>query len=255
MLNVCYIVADQTDKWFELSVRNAARVADRFVFVIDMPNAYTWKVIEFAQSLKPVVLLHKKYERESKKADGNQRTAYLDWLKNNALHEWALVLDTDEIVSDNAHALAKRFKGDIECYDVRMHHLWWTLGTEDATVEKHFVPRRFFKVLPTIDYPSVEHPILQGYVDIGKVEDVAIFHFSVTRGTLEEIRKFKTQCLKSNIHGPDQLRLWHAWHVLGTAPLKRFDVRLLPQCVKDFACIDERGEPVLYAGDLNGIQD
>ena len=83
-VNVCYIVNDRTDDWFRFSVLQSAKIANRFVFVVDRPDAGTWDVLELAQSLKPTVILHSKYLHESKNADGTFRSVYLDWLKLNA---------------------------------------------------------------------------------------------------------------------------------------------------------------------------
>lgn len=246
-LNVCYIVADKTDEWFRLSVEQAALVADRFVFVVDRPDDFTWDVIEKAQALKPTVILHSRYRNESKKADGLYRNVYLDWLKRNALDEWALVLDTDEILGDECQTI-KRFmlEKDIHAYDVRMRHVWWTLSTEDASVQPHRVAKRFFRVQIGLHYPLVEHPILEG-ADSLPLDDIQIWHFNVVKGVLCEIAKYKKQCWKSNIHSPAQLAQWHAMHVLGqTQIVKPFSAGELPKIVREFACIDENGQPVFH---------
>ena len=244
-LNVACIVADTTDHWFDLSVQSALPVADRFVFIIDKPDAHTWSVIEKAQETKQVIIIHKKYEHESKQADGMQRTAYLEWLKKNAEGEFALVLDTDEVLSDNCTDLFKYMQEEA-CWNVRMRHVWYGLGLEDATVEKHYVPRRFFKIIPTLSYPLVEHPILTGHDAVLQVDDVCIWHMNVVKGVLEELRKYKVQCKKSNIHGPEQLLNWHKMHVLGGGIIKQFDTSTLPKIVKEYCCIGERGESVLH---------
>src|SRR3990167_644470 len=120
-----------------------------------------------------------------------------------------------------------------------MHHVFWTLSTEDATYPDHFVPRRLFYIKQGLSYPFVEHPLLQGYELPGIIPDVAIWHFGPTRGILEEVRKYKTQCAKSNIHSPEQLAQWHQWHILGLLPAKRFDVMRLPKIVREHCCIKE----------------
>ena len=90
------------------------------------------------------------------------------------------------------------------------------------------------------------HPTLQGYAQLGIIDDCQIWHMNVVKSLLSEISKYKKQCEKSNIHTQQELLLWHAWHVLGTNLLKRFDMKELPQVVKDFACINDLGEPKLY---------
>ena len=248
MLNVAYIVADKTDAWFDMSVKQASQIADRFVFVIDRPDAHTWEVIEQAQSVKPTVVLHNRYATESKNADGSQRTIYLQWLKKNALGEHALVLDTDEILSDNSHDLFKYLAlPDVNCFDIRMRHIWFGLSIEDCSFNPHMVNRRLFRVSADLSYPLVEHPILEGKINLGEIKDVQIWHLNVVKGVLSEVHKYKVQCKKSNIHTPEELLGWHLWHVMGANPsLRRFDVKELPKIVRDYCCINEKGEPILY---------
>ena len=222
-------------------------LADRFVFVIDKPDSHTWQVIEKVQEKKPTIILHKKYEHESKKADGLQRSVYLDWLKNNCVNDWCLVLDTDEVMSDNWHEIIKYTQqSDLNVFDVRMRHLIWNLGMEDATLPIHRVPRRFFKISSTLGYPLVEHPILQGYDETGVIDDVTIWHSSITKGLLEEVRKYKKQCWKSNMHTPEMLKQWHELHIKGYLPAKFIDLKDLPTIVKNFFCLNENGETILY---------
>lgn len=248
-LNTCYIVRDETDEIFELSVRNVMPITDRFIFVIDRPDFNTWKVIEMAQESKPVITLHHRYLHESKQADGLQRLVYLDWLKKNAEGESALILDSDEIIADNSHDLLKYLDQDC-AYNVRMEHLWWALGLADATFEKHYVPKRLFKIKPGLSYPLVEHPILQGHEDTRIVDDVTIFHFNVLKGILEELRKYKVQCKKSNIHTREQLLTWHLWHIIGSnIPLRQFNPVILPRIVRDYFCIDDNGQPKFWEGE------
>ena len=247
MLNVCYIVNDKTDEWFKMSVKQASMIADRFVFVIDRPDSFTWDVLEYAQELKPTVLLHAKYLKNSKTADGQFRTVYLDWLKNNSVGDWALVLDTDEVLSDNCYHLLSYTRQSLYfCYDIRMVHIWWSLGFEDSTVPKHFVQRRMFKVTPDLCYPYVEHPLLAGSTSFNIVEDVIIWHMNVVKSLISEIEKYKKQCVKSNMHTPEMLRSWHFLHILGGNPISKVNPAGLPGIVREFACIDDKGDPVFY---------
>ena len=247
MFNVCYIVNDHCDEWFKMSVKQAGLIADRFVFVIDRPDQFTWDVIEQAQGLKQTVILHARYLKESKTADGTFRTVYLDWLKSNADGEWALVLDTDEVLSDYCyHLISRTRQNEIGCFDIKMRHVWWSLGLEDASVKKHMVPRRLFKVKAGLCYPFVEHPKLEGWEQVGEVEDVQIWHMNVVKGLLSEIAKYKTQCVKSNIHSPEMLLAWHNLHVMGNVPVIRFNLAELPKVVRDFACINDDGSSKLY---------
>jgi hypothetical protein len=246
-LNVAYIVADQTDQFFDFSVQSAIPVADRFVFVIDRPDAHTWDVIEKAMSVKPTILLHRKYEHESKSADGKQRNHYLDWLKNNAVGEWVLVLDTDEVLSDDAYQLKEiTLQDETQCFNIRMRHIIWGACLEDATREVHVVPHRFFKVKPALSYPLVEHPILQGHEQVGQVMQPQIWHFNIVKGLLSEIAKYKKQCVKSNMHSPEELKQWHAMHLLGDFPVKKFSAEELPRNIKKHLCVSDSGEPELY---------
>ena len=115
-----------------------------------------------------------------------------------------------------------------------MRHLFFSFGFEDATLEKHFVPLRLFKIKKGLSYPAVEHPILQGYnLEECKVLDlVNVWHFGSLQGMPSEILKWEKQCWKSNIHTPEMLNHWKNMHLFGSMPLKVVNAEELPFCVK-----------------------
>lgn len=232
---------DPEEPWFELSLKSIISHVDKVVFIIDNPNEVFWKVIDKTFNPEKLVFVRQRYTHEDKGADGRQRGAYLRYLQENYLGDWAIVLDSDEVVSDTFYNIREVIqRPDFNVYNIRMYHHYWTLGFEDASLDKHFVPCRLFKITNALSYPQVEHPILAGFEgNIGQCEEFAIHHYGGTRGVHEEILKWKKQNWKSNIHSKEQLQRWYLWHIVGQLPLKPFDIRNHPRLIKQEFEVEE----------------
>lgn len=234
-LIAAYIVRDEPDYLFELSVKSVVGLFDGIVFVIDQPSEQNWKIIDSVPSQKRIVL-HNKYWKDSKGADGRQRNVYLNYLKKSFVNSWCLVIDTDEVLSDNGYFLRELLWQDqVNVFSVHMEHFFWNLGIADATLPQHFVPARFFKITPQLSYDEVEHPILKGYEGgVALLDQVTLFHYGPTRGLQDEIKKYRTQTVKSNIHTPEQLGQWHDFHIMGRLPIKEFKFEQHPLVVQEY---------------------
>src|SRR3990167_3866857 len=229
MIITATIVADEFDDWFPLMIESI-NWTDYQVFVIDRSEPRVWEAIEKAKN--PLVI-HQPYLHDGRNADGKQRNAYLRALKDNFLGHWCLVVDTDEVLGDEHNLLKETMlMASEDCFDVKIRHFFYNLAFEDATLPEHYCPRRLFKITNDLWYPEVEHPVLQGVQVVGKFNKVEFFHYGPTKGVWTELRKYKKQLLKSNMHTPEQLEEWRQLHVEGKMPLVQFPVDKHPSSVK-----------------------
>ena len=226
------IVRDEFDPWLQLSLNSLVATVDDVIVIADKPDERTMALLMNAGCN----IIHHRYDHESKGADGRQRNAYLSWLQKHALGDWVLVLDSDEVLSDNSYLYRELMMDERnagECHSLRIRHAVWTLGLEDATVPEHYVGRRLFKVTKDLSYTEVEHPVLQGVTNDALYDGAQIWHFSRTRGVFEERAKLAKQRIKSNIHSKEQLDHWRRMWIFGQAPVKQFNKSELPKSVRE----------------------
>src|SRR3990167_810623 len=233
VLIACYILRDQMTFWFPFSINSVLPIADKVLLVTDNPSE---ELLNFIASLKndKIRIIKSHYKHESKDADGSQRQVYLDYLMKEHIGDWALVLDDDEVLSDNNEGMKstdvlKSMMGyiGINVWSIRMRHCFFAFGMEDSSMEKHFVPLRMFKVKQGLSYPKVEHPVLQGFIpeEHRLIDMIHIWHFSGLQGIPFELLKWEKQCWKSNMHNTEELERWKRWHLFAEMPLKRYDLK------------------------------
>jgi len=148
--------------------------------------------------------------------DGLQRNNYLQYPSK----DWVLVIDSDEVLSDNsfmlkelAHNIEKQLEQGVNapiCFDVHMIHFIYNFALIDATVEKHFVPRRFWKRVPGLWYPLTKHNVLQGIPEdrVAQTEEVTMFHYSHTKGMGKIMEKYRDGLKRSNTQDPKWFKWW-----------------------------------------------
>jgi len=165
-------------------------------------------------------IIHNEFEG----LDGMQRNKYLEY----ASKDWILVIDSDEVLSDNGYELkeiAKQSKNNTTVYDVHMIHFIYNLNNVDTTRPKHYVPRRFFKNVPGMQYEDLlKHPVLKGpFTNVGLIDNVTIYHYSHCKGLLHSVRwKYEDNIKRSKMHDPKFMNWWRKALLLGyynTAPL------------------------------------
>ena len=178
-------------------------------------------------------LIKNKYDQEDLAMNGKQRNFYLNYLKENHLGDWCLVLDSDEILEDfGIQKIKQSIQGAIPMLlSPRIHHFIGDLGHEDNTKDQHFAPNRLFCITNDLTYPEVEHPVLQGKAQSGFV-DVHLWHLRECLGIFETNKKWKSNMKKSNIHSETQLRQWQRDMLFGTYPRKRVHYDQLPSTIR-----------------------
>jgi len=237
-LIVSYIIENDFD-CFKLSYDSIKDIADEIVLICGNDN--TMKYFEEAQLPKTKLIFHK-YQKDYGGANGLQRNQYIRYLKENHINKWNLTLDADEVV-DKPELIKETIKGieafDKDCADVHMRHTVGSLGQEDSTVEKHFVPTRLFKITKDIYYDEAEHVSLKGAKNYCKVDSFCIWHLGYSREIFRLKSKYTNHKEKSNIHNPEFLNWWYHSHLLGEFPTKKVDWTELPEVIKKHFDINE----------------
>jgi glycosyltransferase involved in cell wall biosynthesis len=204
------------------------------------------------------IMIYNEYNQEDKKQNGKQRKFYLKYLQENYKGWWALCLDADEVVEDFSKVRdlinkCKNSQAENLLFSPRMRHFIGTLGTEDAIQPVHYVLNRLFKVRDGLNYPEVEHPVLQGGGSVPVFQPV-IWHLSYIPNMWEIKRKYENHLKKSNMHTPEYLRNWYKSHLFGQYPTKPVNPEEIPAVIlKEFGIdpdevyFDHRGVELKHA--------
>ena len=180
-----------------------------------------------------IEIIENKYNQEDKGMNGKQRNFYLNYLKENYPEDWCLVLDADEVLEDFGiekirHIISNEKSSGI-IFSPRIHHFIGDIGHEDYTKETHYVPNRLFKINEFLEYPEVEHPVLQSTIVRAKdvdllwgfsSVDVHIWHLRECLGIFNTQKKHENNTNKSNMHNKEYLDWWHKSMLFGNYPKK-----------------------------------
>jgi glycosyltransferase involved in cell wall biosynthesis len=197
---------------------------------------------------KGINIIENAYNQDDPTMNGKQRNFYLNWVKDIFPDYWCLVLDADEVVEDLNKI--KEFinqdnvvKSDIGVWNVKMRHLYNTLGEEDATVPIHFVPSRLFKISMANNYPEVEHPVLTAINrKIASCPSTTIWHLAFA-GSLWEIKKRfdgEYKHLAKSIHTEEKLKTLYFSRFLGLYPTKKVSFLEIPNIILKYFKIDKK---------------
>lgn len=246
-LIVVYIVEKDEDL-FKLSYESIKDVADA-VIIIDGNKEKSYRYSDAPND----IICNVPYPHNDKGANGKQRNEYIKILKERFIGDYCLVLDADEVVD-----YPKKIKEvinhmetqKVNCVNIHMRHFVGSLGQEDNTVDKHFVPTRLFKITPDIYYDEEEHVVLKSKKEmmVAPIEDFCIYHFGYSREIFTLLKKYKNHCEKSNIHTSEFLTEWYHSHLTGKFPTKEVDITTLPKIIKDHFQIND---DYLYFKDRN----
>lgn len=224
---VAMMVQDSED-YIGLALQSVLHWADNIVIIDGGSRDRTLEILEAHQKIDSrIKIIKNEYLQDDLGADGKQRNVYLKYLIEHHLGEWCLVVDADEVVSDNAFLLEKHCKDmdaqGYNCADVYMEHFIYSLTQVDSTVQKHYCPKRLFKIQKGLHYPEVEHNILE--VPNGKKQNcdlITLFHLGYIRGLFDVMKRYNKNMIKSNIHKKDFLNNWKNAHILGYYPTRKY---------------------------------
>lgn len=236
-INVAYIIERENNVFFACSLESSLTFADKVIIIYSESDDGTLDLIkrvgDYTHQSHKIEVVNVPYRHKDKGANGMQRNEYLKRIPDG---EWCVVLDGDEVLSDNAFILREYADLDVyPCYDVLMIHFIYNLGWVDATVKEHFCPHRFFKKRKGLWYPETEHPVLQGFDsdEVHTLREVGIFHFGGVKGVESVIKKYHNHVLKSEMHTKDFLNWWKNSQLFGTYPIVKFnEIDLYPFTIK-----------------------
>lgn len=246
-LVVAYIVEKDEDV-FPISYDSIKEYADKVVVIDGNPD----NRIDRYAILNGVILKHD-YEHEYKGANGKQRNHYLEYLKKHHMGDWCLVLDADEVVDHPQmvkQTIEQAEKEGINVINPEMVHFIGNFGFEDATQEKHYVPRRLFKVTEDLSYDEVEHPVLKTKDIVIDGSGFKIYHLAYAREMIRLRDKYLNHKEKSNIHTPEYLRKWYLAHLFGQYPIRPLNMErmneTLPSALKKHFLLEELNEEMYF---------
>lgn len=226
-----YIHQDDTD-WLELSIKSVIDVVDQIIIIDGGTRDFEKfrNMIDKFDSDK-ILVVYKKYP-----GTDFQRNEYLKFIP---LNDWVLVLDADEIVSDNTKDVIRDVikNTDEVAFDIRMHHMIYNFVFEDATREKHYVPRRLFKRTKKLFYPNLKHCVLEGLEkEPIKLDAFQIYHYSLAKGMMKVKKKNDDDMAKERIpqHTDNFLRQWRDSLFFGEYPIKPFNKEKHPRVIREW---------------------
>lgn len=210
--------------------------ADNIIYCDGGSTDKTIQIIKDSDLMAFENILINKYDQEDKLMNGKQRNFYLKQLKKEHMGEWCLVLDADEVLMDGGIEITKQIISQVSepmLLSPRIHHFVGDLGHEDATRDIHYVPNRLFKVTKNLNYPEVEHPMLQGEKTM-TAPYIEIWHLRECLGVFATNRKHINNSKKSNIHNPQYLYWWNMNMLMGTYPRKSVYYGNLPSVIRRY---------------------
>jgi len=239
---VVVIMGQNCEKFIGMSLESV-KDADDIVYCDGGSTDDTNVIVSnFEQNVQPIF---QNYNQEDLGMNGKQRNFYLDYIKENYLGWWCLVLDADEVIDklDDIRTFINNVPKNQHkiLWSVRMRHFIGDLGHEDSTHDIHFVPHRLFKVTEDLFYPEVEHPILQSTESnklSGQIQSGTIWHLSYISNVFNINKKYKNHTKKSNMHTKDYLRNWYFGHIFGMYPKKQFNILEIPDVILNNFGID-----------------
>ena len=216
------MITKNEEKFLEQCLSSVKNIVDEIVIV---DTGSTDKTKEIAKKFNAKIYDFKWIEDFS--AARNESLKY-------ATKDWVLVLDADEVLSDNSFKLKDMIQSNpFDVYNIEMIHFIWNLSLIDNTYPQHYVNYRMFKVTDKLFYDEVEHPLLKGWTNLGQTNEVKIFHFGYIKGIPDIVKKYNNHVRKSNIHNREFLDQWKLWHVFGGYPVRDFtDFESLPSTIK-----------------------
>lgn len=189
-------------------------------------------------------ILENTFDKSNPNMISIQRNFYLDYLKKNHLNDWCLVLDADEVLDTDGIETLKKYINkteDREVFSIKMRHLMYTLGIEDASQKEHMVPKRLFKVTDKLNYPNGEHCILDGAIKHGEIIETCIWHLAYLGGVWDVKKRYDQQILRNSGHSIEFLNRWNKTHMLGEYPIRTVCTDDLPDVIlKNFGLSKEQ---------------
>lgn len=247
MVKLIVVIMGPGKKHFAEMCLDSVKDADEILYWTNNKNSV--KSFNFMESkgeignLMSTKVFDNEWDEKDTATNGKCRQRYLEYLKKNHPNDWALVLDEDEILHDDGIRKIKKFiiNSEVTVFDVHMRHFINNLGREDAAFEKHWVPKRLFKISEAIKYPEHSHPVLEATGSIALCDCTTIWHLGhLPIEYMDYISKrYKQHAKDSIIHTQKFLEQWRDMHLFGLYPTKQINPKELPKQICDRYSIDK----------------
>jgi len=234
-LTVGYITQNDSD-WLILSLESIEHIADEIV-IIDggSDQSHVDRLNKFIDGKDKYKWVYNKYP-------GNNGLQYSQILKY-ATGDWILILDSDEVVNDNAHMLLEYLTKDKDAYAIKMNHCINDLAHIDSTYAgtpkmdptyQHYSPLRLFRNNGKITFTPVEHSSLIGITQetCGLIDDVTIWHYGKAKAMMDLKHKYEMNIQRSTIHSKEFLSWWYNANLTGSYPVKLTNAKDHPSVVR-----------------------
>ena len=242
------MIGQDCEKHLKMCLNSVKNIASDIVFIDGGSKDKTISLIkQWCKDNKiKSHIIESEYKHEHKHANGYQRNIYLKYIQKHFNKKWCLVLDPDEVLSDNAEELIKDIpafeENKINVVSIKMRHIIGDFGHEDYTLQEHIVTNRLFKINENLYYDEVEHPILKSKKDYVHAiyKKITVWHLAYGMNYMFEIKKrYLNHLKKSNIHSSDFLQWWYYAHITGGYARKPFNITELPKPVKEEYLIED----------------
>ena len=243
-ISVGYITTDNDIPFLLMSIEQIETYVDEIIIIQNSMGDNTNKLINYIKG-------RDKYKHIITKYSGNNGSEYNKILRYVS-SEWLLILDSDEVISDNAYLLRDYAKENkFNCYSIRMNHCVYDLAHIDSSLAgdynttdnkyDHYVIKRFFKMKKGIHWDDTEHSTIQGFDinELGLISDVIIWHYGKAKNVLELRDKYRMNLSRSTIHNKAYLDGWYFNHLIGSYPRKIINIKEHPGVVRREFYINE----------------
>jgi hypothetical protein len=243
-------IGDDCSEYLNIYFESIKDTCDKIIFVWGMNEIKTQEILnEWQIKLgDKLVIFKRKFDKSNLNENSNARNFYLDYIKNNFLNDYCLVLDPDEILQygERIKNIIKHFEENTEkknfLISPRIRHFVYNLGFEDASLERHYCPNRFFQITNELFYPNGEHTVLnskENNIEFITTDVFCLWHFREMLGGFNTLNKFKWNISKSNVHTKGTLNWWYNSMIFGSYPVKRINYNEIPYIIKKYFLLEE----------------
>lgn len=225
-ITVAYIVRGKPESIRE-SYKSTSLIADEYIYVVD--NSTDKEVLDTISELEcgddRIKIVVKKYENE---------LAQKQYLLKQCTKEYILLLDGDEVLSDNAILLrqAPQSFPEAEAFSLPMHFHTLALSYEvDNQSSSNSI--RFIKNKQEIMFQMGDRLVLTGYVEpVVQISDVSIHNYTFT-SVLNKVLQIYLDTMQSTPGSFEAIKSWYKNFLTGNVLVKGFNMEDHPQSVKD----------------------
>jgi len=217
-LSVCILTQNEKDFFLKDCIEEALKIGDEIIVVDGGSKDAEYIADEFNLNKKIKVFTRKWY-------DSYQYTDQRNFAMEQAMGDYILNLDADEILGDYKYMIKQEIKRrpHIDCWDLEGVHFIYHLGLIDATEEHHIWLHRIVKNNGKIKFPPMTmHGLPIGGKTSAMIPGIQIYHLGYVRQLKNIVNKYKRNMKKLEMHTPQYLKWYKDSHLFGTYPTEPF---------------------------------